>query len=525
MTIRKLNIFIIILFIFSFFSAKSQDFDENGKPIINFSTPYNTVFVHLQYLNSDFYNPKIAGQTLNIKASPDSAAKLAIKLKKILDGSGLIVNMSKVPREPNYLDSSIGLNRFILFKNLPDVYLEKIEDNWYYSAHTVKIVPKLYKDMYPYSLGEFISELPEIFSSKFFFIEFWKWLGLIILLILSVLLYLIFNKIIVYFLLKLWKKVLRKNVVPTYLHSLSKPLGFLIIFLAFEKTLPLLELPIGVSYYLNLLIKILIPVIITFLIYRITNYVSEFFEKFAEKTPSKIDDKIVPIIRKFLKVVVVIFGGIYIIQNIGIDITPLLAGVSIGSLAIALAAQETIKNLFGSVTLYTDKVFEPGDWIIAEDVDGTVEEVGIRSTKVRTFSDSIIIVPNGRLADMKINNMGKRNYRRFRAMLGVIYGTPIEKINEFVVGLKKIVAEHPNTRKDYDRIYLYNLADYSIQILFDTFLITVNYDEELLVREQLITRIMVLAKSIGVDFAFPSQTIYLENGSKIDPIRISKELK
>jgi len=523
MTNTRLNIFIIVLFIFSIFSTKSQDFDENNKPIINFSTPYNTIFVHLQYLNSNFYNPKIAGQTLNVKASPDSAAKLAIKLKKILDGSGLIVNMSKVPREANYLDSSTGLNRFILFKNFPDIYLEKIDENWYYSRHTVKLIPRLYKDMYPYSLDEFVSELPDIFRAKFFFIELWKWLGLLLMLIIAVLLYLIFNKIIVYFLLKFWKKALRKDVVPTYLHSLSKPLGFLIIFLAFEKALPLLEFPISVSYYLNLAIKILIPVIITFLIYKITNYVSEFFEKFAEKTPNKLDDKIVPIVRKFLKVVVVIFGGLYIIQNIGLDITPLLAGVSIGSLAFALAAQETIKNLFGSVTLFTDKVFEPGDWIIADGVDGTVEEVGIRSTRVRTFNDSIIIVPNGKLADMKINNMGKRNYRRFKTMLGVIYGTPTNKINEFVVGLKKIVAEHPNTKKDYDRIYLNNLADYSIQILFDTFLITANYDEELLVRDQLITSIIELAESIDVDFAFPSQTIYLENGSKIEPLRISKE--
>ena len=519
MTYRKFSIFIIVLFLFSSFSAFSQDFDENGKPIVNFSTPYNAVFVHLQYLNSDFYNAKIAGKCFNIKGNADSAASLAIKLKKIYDGSGLIVNMAKIPRDSNYLDSSTGYNRYVLFSNHPDIYLEKIDESWYYSAHTVKIIPILYAEIYPYSIDQFVNDLPDFFHSRFLFIEVWKWIGLLLLFVSSALLYLIFNRIIIYFLIKLWKKALRKDVGASYLHKVSKPLGFLFIFILFEKAIPILGLPIGVSYYVNLILNLSIPVIITFLIYRITNYVSEFFEKIAEKTPSKLDDKIVPIARKFLKIVVVIFGGLYIIKNIGLDITPLLAGVSIGSLAFALAAQETIKNLFGSVTLYSDKVFEPGDWIIAEDVEGTVEEIGIRSTKIRTFNDSIITVPNGKLADMKINNMGKRNYRRFRTLLGVTYGTPTAKIDEFIIGLKKIVAEHPKTRKDYDRIALFNLADYSIQILFDTFFDLPDIVSELSARQEIISKIIKLAESIGVDFAFPSQTIYLENGTKIDPIK------
>lgn len=519
MTDRKLNIFIIVLLIISFFSSFSQDFDENGKPIVNFNTPYNTVFVHLQYLNNDFYNPKIAGKCFNIRSNSDSASALAIKLKKIFDGSGLIVNMAKISRDSNYLDSSTGFNRFILFVNHPDIYLEKIDDRWFYSAHTVKIIPILYNEIYPYSIEQFVNDLPSIFQFRFLFVEIWKWAGLFILLIVSIISYYLFNKIIVFVLIKLWKKLLRKDVEQSYLEKLSNPLGFLFIFILFEKSIPILELPIGFNYYLNLLLNLSIPVIITFLIYRITNYVSEFFEKIAEKTPGKLDDKIVPIARKFLKIVVVIFGGLYIIKNIGLDITPLLAGVSIGSLAFALAAQETIKNLFGSVTLYSDKVFESGDWIIAEDVEGTVEEIGIRSTKIRTFNDSIITVPNGKLADMKINNMGKRNYRRFRTILGIVYGTPTHKIDQFIIALKKIVAEHPNTRKDYDRVSLFNLSDFSIQILFDIFFDLHDPVSELAARQSIITEIIKLAESIEIDFAFPSQTIYLENGIKIDPLK------
>ncbi|HRP02461.1 MAG TPA: mechanosensitive ion channel family protein [Candidatus Kapabacteria bacterium] len=504
----------LLIFIFSIFSLNGQDFDNKGKPVVNFESPYNTVFVHLQYLNNEFYNPKIAGKTINLRSKSDSAVSLAVKLKRIYDGNGLIVNMANISRNKDYIDSASGLSRFIIFKNYPDIYLEKIDNKWLYSAHTARIIPILYAEMYPYSIEFFINQLPDVFQVKFLYLELWKWCALILLFVISSLLYIVFNRIIVYFLIKIWKKILRREVSASYLYKLSKPLGFVMIFIMFERIIPLLEFPITISYYFNLFVNLSVPVIITFLIYRITNYVSELFIKIAERSPSKLDDKIVPVVRKSLKILVVVFGGLYIVKNIGLDITPLLAGVSIGSLAIALAAQETIRNLFGSLTLYSDKVFEPGDWILAGDVDGSVEEVGIRSTRIRTASDSIIIVPNGKLADTNINNMGRRNYRRFRTLLNIVYGTPTNQIDEFIAGLKAIVANHPNTRKDYDRVSLFNLSDYSIQILFDTFFDVPDYDTELKARQAIISDIIKLAERLAIDIAIPSQTIYLNDAKK-----------
>ncbi len=510
MTDRKLFIFVLLSFIFTISISLSQDFDINGKPIVKFSSPYNTVFVHLQYLNKEFYNPKIAGKVFNIKNNTDSAAVLAIKLKRIYDGNGLIVNMARIPRDENYIDTSTGLNRFVLFRNFPDIYLEKFDKNWYYSAHTTRIINVLYSEMYPYSIDELVNNLPNAFKIQFIYLELWQWTGFAAIILLSFIFYLIFNKIIVYLLIKLWKRILNREVDSVYLHKLSKPIGFLIFYLTVDKLIPLLELPITISYYINLLIQLSIPVLITFIIYRVTNYISELIEKFALNTESKLDDKIVLIVRKFLKIIIIVFGGLYIIKNTGLDITPLLAGVSIGSLALALAAQETIKNIFGSITLFSDKVFEPGDWIIAEDVDGSVEEVGIRSTRIRTANNSLIIVPNGRLANMNINNMGKRQFKRFNTVLKITYNTSTTQINDFILGLKDIVANHPNTKKDYDRVALNNLGDFSIQILFDTFLDVPDYVAELKARQEIITDIIKLAESLSIEFAFPTQTIYID---------------
>ena len=141
-----------------------------------------------------------------------------------------------------------------------------------------------------------------------------------------------------------------------------------------------------------------------------------------------------------------------------------MATLSIGGLAFALAAQDTIKNFFGSLMIFVDKPFQVGQWITAPGIDGTVEEVGLRSTRIRTFSNSLIYVPNGKLADATIDNHGLRAYRRFSTQLAITYDTPPELIEVFVEGLRKIVLDHPTTWKDNFHIYMNDLNSHSLDI-------------------------------------------------------------
>jgi len=507
----KVNLFYIFLILLPIISY-SQNFDNNGKPLVNFSTPRNTLFVFIQYLSNEFYDPKTAAKTLNSDSKNiDSLANLSIKLKKIIDGKGLIINITNISIDSNYIDSTTGLNRFVLFSQIPDIYLEKTDNKWLFSKYTLSQINKIYNQMYPYNINDFVNDLPAFFQFEILWVKLWQWIGIILLIALSILSYLIFDKIIIYILKKIINKIFPIEKLDLVLPKIAHPIGLLIILLLFKKFLPVLSLKISILYYINLVLNLSIPVIITYTIYRFVDYISLYFVKFAERTENKLDDKIIPLIRKFIKIIVVIFGGLYIIKNTGLDITPLLAGVSIGSLAIALAAQETLRNLFGSISLFADKVFEVGDWIIAEDIDGTVEEIGIRSTKIRTFNDSVIFVPNGKLADMKINNMGKRRYRRFRTNISITYDTPPEKINQFTDGIKLIIANHPQTRKDYIRVFLNNLGDSAILILFDIFFEVDNIETELKARHEIINEIIKFAEKINVSFAFPTQTIHLIN--------------
>ncbi|MDH5610267.1 MAG: mechanosensitive ion channel family protein, partial [Cyclobacteriaceae bacterium] len=190
---------------------------------------------------------------------------------------------------------------------------------------------------------------------------------------------------------------------------------------------------------------------------------------------------------------------------------PLLTGLSIGGLAFALAAQDTIKNFFGSLMIFIDKPFQIGDWITSGDIDGTVEEVGFRSSRVRTFRNSVMYVPNGKMADSLIDNHGLRQYRRFFTQIAITYDTPPELIDGFVEGLRKIVLSHPDTRKDYYNVFLNDLGPSSLNIMFYIFFEVPDWTAELKARHEVLLEIIRFAKQLGVHFAFPTQTLHVEN--------------
>ena len=177
------------------------------------------------------------------------------------------------------------------------------------------------------------------------------------------------------------------------------------------------------------------------------------------------DEQLIPIIRRTLQGIVLAGGLIQVLSILEVNVTTLIAGISIGGLAIALAAQDTIKNLFGSLTIFMDKPFQIGDWINFSGVDGTVEEVGFRSTRVRTFANSLVYVPNGKLADMVVNNYGLRAFRRFKMTLTITYNTPPLLIEKYVEGVRAIIANHPAVRKPGFEVHLNSMSNSSLDIL------------------------------------------------------------
>lgn len=237
----------------------------------------------------------------------------------------------------------------------------------------------------------------------------------------------------------------------------------------------------------------------------------------AERTESKFDDILTPLVRKTLKVFIVALGIFYGAQHLNINIVPLLTGLGIGGLAFAFAAKDTIENLFGSVAVVLDRPFEVGDWVVVGDLEGTVEELGFRSTRIRTFYNSLVTMPNAALVRATVDNYGRRKYRRWKTVVGVQYDTTPEQLLAFTEGIRELVRQHPYTRKDYYQIWANDFGDSSLNVLVYVFHEVPDWSTELRERERLFIDIVRLADRLGVQFAFPTRTVHLYSEEHAPP--------
>ncbi|MEZ4248966.1 MAG: mechanosensitive ion channel family protein [Polyangiales bacterium] len=246
------------------------------------------------------------------------------------------------------------------------------------------------------------------------------------------------------------------------------------------------------------------------LLYRLVDFAADLFAKRAERTESKFDDQIVPLVRKTSKVFVAVVGVIFVLQNLDVDVGSLLAGVSLGGLAFTLAAKDTVANLFGSVSIFADQPFQIGDWVVIDGHEGVIEEVGMRSTRIRTFYDSLITIPNSKVADAAIDNYGRRRFRRQTFEVGITYDSSVEQVEAFVEGIRAILKANPAVRKDAYEVHFRHFGASALQVFVYFFFQVGSWSDELRQRHNVLLEIMRLAKRVGVDFAFPTQTLHLE---------------
>lgn len=480
---------------------------------LDLSSPRSLVAEISKYSNEDDFRPDIIQQVIYVKHLPHREERIARieQLARFVAAKGIIVDESAIPDDPNYVDTlHLDVHEYVLTPRFAELYLEKIGDRWYLSKETVEKIPILFEQAYPFGSDRLLKYLPGD-QSTYMGLMIWQYIAILILVVVSF----VFNKglswVVHYIITKILFKFGRQELATTYIKPVVRPFSLMIAFAIVSMFLPILQLPIKVSHYLTLGFAGLIPLFGTIGAYNMIDIVALYFEKLAQKSESTLDDQLVPLFRKIAKTFVVIIGGVYVLANLNVQLVPLLATLSIGGIAFALAAQDTIKNFFGSLMIFIDKPFQVGQWITAVGIDGTVEEVGIRSTRIRTFSNSLIYVPNGKLADATIDNHGLRSYRRFTTQLAVTYDTPPEVLEIFIAGLRKIVLDHPNTRKDYYHIYMNEMNSHSLDIKFYIFFAVPTWGAELEARHEVILSILKLAHRLGVNFAFPTQTLHVQD--------------
>jgi len=292
--------------------------------------------------------------------------------------------------------------------------------------------------------------------------------------------------------------------------ALRSPVGWLVFVIGLFIALTVLKLSPEWDHVIVLLVKAATLTIVFWGILRAMDVFANTLMEVAESRGSGVHG-FVPLIQKAARTFLVIIAVIIVVQNMGYSVSSLLAGLGIGGLAVALAAQETLGNFFGSVSLVADRPFKVGDWIqVGSKVDGDVEEIGLRSTKVRTWSKSLMSIPNKVLANEIIENWSKMPKRRVKQYIGVTYSTPADTMHQLVEDIKKLLREDEGVQQDFILVNFTDFGESSLQILVYYFTSTTAWLAHMDIRQRINIKIMKAVEARGASMAFPTRSLQFE---------------
>ncbi len=291
---------------------------------------------------------------------------------------------------------------------------------------------------------------------------------------------------------------------------LRKPIDVLFLVLGIKFAIDVLPFSLGFMSYVDEAIRSAFALIIFWTIYELVKPVSNLIQKFTSKFGKNISNDIANLIKKVLQIVVLAIGFATILRGWGYNINGLIASLGLVGMAFALAAKDTAANLFGSLVIFTDKPFKVGEWINTPNVDGIVEEVGIRSTKIRTFAQGLVTVPNAILANSAILNWSKMGKRRIKMQIGLTYNTSPAQMQKILDEIRLMLKNHPDVHKDVIYVYFTDFLDSSLGVFCYYFTKTTNWQKYMQVKEDTNLKIMQIIENNKSGFAFPSRSVYLE---------------
>ncbi|ERN52948.1 mechanosensitive ion channel family protein [Alkalihalophilus marmarensis] len=327
------------------------------------------------------------------------------------------------------------------------------------------------------------------------------------------LIFLVFRKLFTKYVFKFIVSLTRRtptHVFTDVLLSFEKPLRLFWIVLGTYLALLYLPFNITTTEFVQHIYRSFIIMLLGWGLHNYMSAHSAFFFRFAKRVELDEDSMLVPFLSKILRFSVIALTIVVIAGEWGYSISGFIAGLGLGGLAFALAAQDTIGNFFGGIIIITEKPFSKGDWIKTPSVEGTVEDITFRSTQIRTFADSIVTVPNSTLANEPITNWSQMTKRQITFKVGVTYSTPRHKLERCVHRIDTLLREHEEVNQDLIMVRFSDFNNSSLDIFVYFFTNTTAWTEWYRIKEDINFKIMNILEEEGVEIAFPSRSLYVE---------------
>jgi MscS family membrane protein len=477
------------------------------------STPQGTVLGFMKSAKQEDYERAL--NYLDTRKTGRGGEKLVKELQAILEHnfSGKPAMLSSKPEgslSDNLPPSKERLGAVESPSGSVEILLERIQKGndppiWLFSGETLSKVPGIPKRTNRGSIEEYLPDF--LVDTWFLWFPLWRWVTIILLIPLSFVVATLITRLLV----PLFLLVLRrfaKAQDDQYVAKLTGPLRILMFALSIW-AISFFSRSIVTSLFWNYVASTLAVIGATWLCIRLIDIVLKLKQRQLAVTSSgKVS--IVQLLRKMVKIITVIVGVLTICYIAGINITAALTGLGIGGVAIAFAAQKTLENLFGGIMIISDQPIHVGDFCKVGTYSGTVEEIGLRSTYIRTVDRTLVSIPNGQLAVMNIENVSRRDKILFRHTVGLRYETTADQFKKVTEEITKVLHEDLRIEDTTARVRLVKFADSSIEVEIFAYVLENTYEVFLEIQESLLSRIMEIIEASGTAMAFPSRTVYVE---------------
>jgi len=484
-------------------------------------TPNGTIYGFLHAVQTGNYTT--AAQYLQMTNAKRAAQgeELATKLKTVLDRafSGNLRLISNQPEGSPQEGSSPNQQRIgVLSAGDVDADLDlvRVTDSggvkiWLISSDTLAKVPDLYDRL---EVHQVEAHLPDfLVKYEFSGIAIWQWLAILLAVPISAALGWLTVRI-----LSLYQKLRRHSAIPRpgAWNAISNPLWLVFATVYDALLVRQTGLPLLARHHHQEVISVVFIVAWAWLLSRIVQQIARRVRERAIRAGRTGTGSLLLLGERVLKAIISIAAIFAILSSLGVNMTTALAGLGIGGIAIAFAAQKTLENLFGGVSLLGDEVIRVGDICRFGDKTGTVEDISLRSTRIRTPERIELSIPNGSLATMNIENLSRRDKILFNTKLSLRYETSADQLRYVLAQIRRLLYEHPKVETDGARIRFIGCDNSALNLEVFSYVLTRDGAEFLAIQEDLLLRILDIVEASGTTFAFPSRVLYLGRDSGLD---------
>jgi MscS family membrane protein len=392
-----------------------------------------------------------------------------------------------------------------------DIVLERVAQRngsrvWLFARKTLQWVPEVYKEVDVVSIDEY---LPGWLTFEILNVRLFDWLVLVIALPLLYRLLVALDAVVAFLLVS---TPLRSRVsIKRGEAWIPGSVRLLVLAVLIHIMVPNVDLPLSERRLWAFVASVLTVVGGIGLMLRLVDLGERSFQGRLQGAALVESRGLLRLLRRVAQGLVIAGGVVVALRYFGFDPTAALAGLGIGGIAIALAAQKTLENVIGGFSIVLDKAIRVGDFLKVGDTSGTVDYIGLRSTRIRTLDRTIVTVPNGQMATVNIETLSQRDRFWFRHVVGLTYSTTPRQLREIRGALERLLLEHPAVDAPSARVRFVRLGAYSLDIELNAYVYAEDYDRFLTIQGDLLLAVMELVEAAGADFAFPSQTLHVAN--------------